>query len=269
MEFVELQGARVPKLGLGTWQLGGQACRDAVRQGLELGYRHIDTAQMYENEAEVGAELRASGLPRDEVWITTKLGLEQVSYDDALKSAHNSLKRLAADYIDLLLIHWPSKQVPLEETLRAMVKLQEEKTVRYIGVSNFPPRMVERALPSAPIFAVQAEYHPFLSQKQLLDQCRKRKLMFTAYSPLARGKVSDEDVLKRIASTHDKTPHQVALRWLIQQTNVTAIPKASSRDHLRANIDIFDFQLSDAEMKEIDSLERGERLIDPSFAPEW
>jgi 2,5-diketo-D-gluconate reductase B len=193
---------------------------------------------------------------------------------DSLKAAaEESLKKLGTDYVDLLLIHWPNERVPLQETLGAMQELQEAGEVRNIGVSNFTVGLMQEAeeVAESPIFCNQVEYHPFLSQEPVLRWCREHGLLLTAYSPLARGKVLDEPVLERIGETHGKTPAQVALRWMMQQEGVVAIPKASSEDHLRQNLAITDFELSEDEMEEVSGLARGERIIDPSVfpTPEW
>lgn len=269
MEYVEVRGARVPALGLGTWQMEGRTCREAVEAALELGYRHIDTAQMYGNEGEVGAAVRESGIDRDALWITTKLGIANVGRDAVLRTTHESLKRLATDRIDLLLIHWPSDQVPLRETFGAMGELMDDGAVRRIGVSNFPPGLLKEALSEAPISCIQVEYHPFLSQDELVEMAQDHELMLTAYSPLARGRVQKSSTLTSIGKRYGKSPAQVALRWLIQQKSVAAIPKASQREHLAQNIDLFDFRLTPDEVHTISELDRGQRLIDPDFAPDW
>lgn len=267
--LVEIQGARVPVLGLGTWQLEGRSCLRAVEEALGLGYRHVDTAQMYGNEAEVGRALRASGVPREEVFLTTKVWRDNLDRGSVLRTTRESLQRLATDYVDLLLIHWPNPAVPLEETLGAFRELQEEGRTRHVGVSNFPPSLLRRALELAPVLCNQVEYHPFLGQRPLLDLARRHGILITAYSPLARGEVSRDPVLQEIGRQHGKTPSQVALRWLVQQERVAAIPKASSPEHLRANLEVFDFVLSDEEMRRIHALDRGRRLIDPGIAPDW
>lgn len=269
MEYVDVQAESVPKIGLGTWQMTGDECRGAVERALELGYRHIDTAQAYQNEAMIGAAIETSGLERDEIFLSTKLGLDNLRRDDVIRTAHDSRRRLAVDYIDLLMIHWPSEEVPLSETLEAMMRLQEEGTIRYIGVSNFTPSLLEEAMGIAPIMAVQVEYHPFLAQHRLLAICRQRELMLTAYSPLARGKVAKDRTLREIGEKYGKTPAQVALRWLAQQHNVSAVPKASTEEHIRENLEIFDFELDTEEQRRVAALDRGERLIDPDFAPQW
>lgn len=269
MKYIDAHGMDVPALGLGTWQVTGAECRRVVEKALEIGYRHIDTAQMYENEAEVGAALRSSGLARDDFWVTTKVSPEHAAPKEVTRTTHDSLKRLAVDSIDLLLLHWPQPAVPLEQTLGAMQRLQEEKVVRHIGVSNFTPPLLDEALRLAPIGCLQVEYHPYLGQSQLLQMAQDRDLLFTAYCPLARGKVAQDPVLREIGEAHGKSAPQVALRWLLQQHNVAAVPKASSEAHLRSNFEIFDFELDAEEARRIAQLERGERLINPSFAPQW
>lgn len=270
MEYVHIQNRSVPALGLGTWQLTGDECTRSVLAALEEGYRHIDTAQMYENEEEVGHGIAQSDVPRTDIFLTTKILPDNLAPADVTTSVSRSLERLRMEYVDLLLIHWPSREVPLEETLDAMVDLQSRGWARHLGVSNFTPSLVKQAAAHAEIVCNQVEYHPFLSQDDLVEQARKMGHMLTAYSPLARGKVLEDPTLKAVGEAHNKSPAQVALRWLIQQDSVAAIPKASSDEHRRANLDIFDFQLSDDEMGAIHSLRRNERLINPpEFAPAW
>lgn len=265
----EVQGVEVPALGLGTWMLSGEECVEAVVDALELGYRHIDTAQAYENEAEVGRGLARSGLPRDEVWLTTKIWMDDAGHDDVLRTTDLSLERLGVDHVDLLLLHWPNPKVPLSETLGAMRHLQEEGKARYLGVSNFPPDLLDEALDEAEIFCNQVEYHPFLAQDEVLGICHEWDLLLTAYSPLARGRVMKDETLRAIASDHGKSAAQVALRWLLQQEQVATVPKAASPAHRRSNFEVFDFELSAEEMEQIHALARGERIVDPEFAPEW
>ncbi len=268
MEYVDVAGgASVPKIGLGTWLLEGEACQRTVERALELGYRHFDTAQAYANEAMVGAALRASGVPREEVWITTKVSTGKLKGEALVRSTHDSLKRLSLDVIDLLLIHWPSRTVPMRESLGAMQRLLDDNRVRYIGVSNYTPALLLEALELAPIACIQVEHHPYLPQHELLAIARRRELLFTAYAPLARGRVGTDETLAKIGKAYGKTPAQVALRWLVQQTNVAAIPKASSDAHLRENIDVFDFELSHEDMDRVAGLASGDRLIDPAGAP--
>jgi 2,5-diketo-D-gluconate reductase B len=254
LEYQTIKGEKVPSLGLGTWRLSGQECVRAVECALALGYRHIDTAQMYANEGEVGRGIENSGVDREDIFLVTKVRTSSFSYDDVIHSTRESLKKLETEYVDLLLMHWPNPSVPLEETLGAMTELQQEGSVRYVGVSNFPPSMVEDAAQHAAVFCNQVEYHPYRAQDELLDQAKEMDYLLTAYSPVAKGRVSNDATLRDIGETHGKTPAQVALRWLIQQEKVVAIPKAASEDHLRSNLDIFDFELSDEEMERVFTL---------------
>ena len=256
MERQTIKGEKVPALGLGTWRLSGEECRRVVERALALGYRHIDTAQMYRNEDEVGKGMQSSGVNREEVFLTTKVWPSDFSYKRIIETTRESLKRLRTDRVDLLLMHWPSQGVPLEETLSAMRELQEEGSVRHIGVSNFPPSMVEDATRHTEIFCNQVEYHPYQAQDDLLEQAKEMDYLLTAYRPLSKGTILNDETLQEIAEAHGKTPAQVALRWLIQQEKVAAIPKATSDDHLKSNLDVFDFELSEEEMERIFGLSR-------------
>ncbi len=256
MEQQTIKGEKVPSLGLGTWRLTGEECTKAVERALALGYRHIDTAQVYGNEGEVGRGIQSSGVDREEIFLVTKVWTSDFSYERTVQSTRESLRKLCTDYVDLLLMHWPNPSVPLEETLGAMRELQEEGSVRHVGVSNFPPSMVEEAAQHATVFCNQVEYHPYRAQDGLLEQAREMDYLLTAYSPVARGAVLNDGTLLEIGKAHGKTPAQVALRWLIQQEKVAAIPKARSEDHLKSNLDVFDFELSDEEMERIFELAR-------------
>jgi 2,5-diketo-D-gluconate reductase B len=256
LKYQEIKGEMVPSIGLGTWRLSGEECVRAVERALVLGYRHIDTAQMYANEGEVGRGIRNSGVDRGEVFLVTKVRTSSFSYDDVIRSTRESLKKLQIEYVDLLLMHWPNPSVPLEETLGAMTKLQEEGSVKHVGVSNFPSSMVEEATEHATVFCNQVEYHPYRTQDELLRQARAMDYLLTAYSPLGKARVLNNATLQEIGDAHGKTSAQVALRWLIQQEKVAAIPKAAREDHLRSNLEIFDFELSDEEMEHILPLHR-------------
>jgi len=268
-----IQGASVPALGLGTWQLTGRACRTGVAHALDLGYRHIDTAQIYDNEEAVGQGLRDSGVDRDEVFLTTKIWRSNVAPADMRTSTEESLRRLGVDRVDLLLIHWPVERVPLRKQLDTLVELQREGKARHVGVSNFLPGQIDHAvehLPDdAPLFAHQAEYHPFLDQSPLLERARTHDHTFTAYSPLARGRVVGHETLEEIGARHGTSAVQVALRWLLQQETVSAIPKAASAERRAANAYVFDFELNAEEMEAISSLRGNKRILDPGFAPDW
>jgi len=264
-----VQGVEIPKLGFGTWEITGAAASEAVRDALELGYRHIDTARAYGNEAAVGSGMADAGVDRGDIFLTTKLWYSRLRPAEVREQLDGSLHDLGTDYVDLLLIHWPNPDVPLEQTLRAMVQLRDEGKVRHLGVSNFPSALLREALELAPIIADQVEYHPALAQPQLLALARERDLMLTAYSPFAHGRLLDNPVLREVGEAHGKSAGQVALRWLLDQPQVAAIPKASSHSNRAANLEVFDFELSDEERGRIASLARDERTTNPSWAPRW
>src|SRR3954451_19968709 len=267
LRAVEIQGTTVPKLGFGTWQIEGPACQEAVEDALAIGYRHVDTARAYGNEREVGRGLEAAGVPRRGLGLTTKLWREEYAPDDLRRAAEDSLNNLQVNCVDLLLLHWPNPDHPLEETLGALVGLRDDGLIKHLGVSNFPPGLLREALKVAPIFADQVEFHPFLSQDELLELSLEADFMVTAYSPLARGNVPADPTLNEIGEAHGKTAGQVALRWLLDKPQVCAIPKASTHERRLENFEVFDFRLSDEERARIDGLPKGQREIDPGFAP--
>lgn len=269
MEHVELQGEKIPALGLGTWQLKGENCVEAVKTALENGYRHIDTAQAYGNEDRVGRGIRESGVDREDIWLTTKVWRDNLNRKNLKKSVEESLEKLDTEYVDLLLIHWPFEEMDLEAVLEEMNELVREGKTRYIGISNFLPEQMDKAqeLSEAPLLTNQVEYHPFLDQSEVLEKCSEHSMMLTAYSPLARGDVIGNQKLEEIGEKYGKSEVQVALRWLIQQDNVTAIPKATSEEHIVQNLDIFDFELSEQEMETISELGGNDRKVDPDFGP--
>ncbi|MBV8601859.1 MAG: aldo/keto reductase [Candidatus Eremiobacteraeota bacterium] len=271
MRYVEIQGVRVPALGFGTWALTAENTRLSVLRALQAGYRHVDTAQAYDNEEHVGAALREAKIPRSEIFLTTKLHMETQRYDEAKRSLEISLEKLGTDYVDLFLIHWPSSSVPLEETMRALNELQAKGMTRHIGVSNFPSATIAkaRALAATPLFANQVEYHALLSQNVLLEDARANGAMLTAYSPLARGKIVSEPTLGEIGKRYGKSAAQVGLRWLIQQVGVSAIPRSSNPERIRTNFEIFDFELDDGEMARIWTLPKDQRVVRPPWAPVW
>jgi 2,5-diketo-D-gluconate reductase B len=256
MEHWTIKGEKVPSLGLGTYRLTGDACARAVERALSMGYRHVDTAQMYGNEREVGEGIRASGLDRGDIFLTTKVWPSDFAHDRVISKTRGSLKKLGTDYVDLLLMHWPGDGVPLGETLGAMRELQEEGSVLHVGVSNFSPSLVEEATGHAEIFCNQVQYHPYRSQDDLREQARELDYLLTAYTPLSRGGVRDDAALTEIGEAHGKTATQVALRWLVQQEKVSPIPKATGEEHLGENLDVFDFELSGEEMDRVFSLGR-------------
>jgi 2,5-diketo-D-gluconate reductase B len=268
-QVVRVQGAAIPALGFGTWQIEGDDAREAVRDALEIGYRHIDTAKAYGNEREVGAGMRESGVAREDIWLTTKVPHTEASPAQVREAAEGSLERLGTDYVDLLLLHWPNPDVPLEETIVALDLLRRDGKAKHIGVSNFPAGLLQRALEVAPLLSDQVEYHPFLDQSKLLQVAEEHDVLITAYSPLAHGKVPDDGTLREIGEAHGKTAGQVALRWLLDQPRVSPIPKASSHARRQENFEVFDFELSDEERKRIDELPKDVRTANPPWAPDW
>jgi diketogulonate reductase-like aldo/keto reductase len=270
-QAVETGGARIPLVGLGTWDLRGRACARLVEEALRLGYRHIDTAAFYGNEAAVGEGLRASGVPRDEVFITTKVWQSDLRAKDFERSTRGSLAHMKLPSLDLLLIHWPNSSVPLQETIGALCKMKREGLARHIGVSNFTVALVGEAvkLATEPLVNNQIECHPYLDQSRVIAACRKAGLSVTAYAPIARGRVKADAVLSRIGKGHGKTAAQVCLRFLVQQ-DIVVIPKTSRPERLKENFEIFDFALSPKDMGEIAGLAdpRG-RLVEWSGTPDW
>lgn len=271
MQYKSAQGVDVPEIGLGTYKLYGKECKRIVSEAIDMGYRHIDTAQMYKNEMEIGEAVYASGIDREELFITTKVWHTNLDHDDVLQTTEDSLRALKTPYVDLLLIHWPNNQYSLEQTLEALMVLRDQGKAQTIGVSNFPMSLTQKVVEDLriPIFTNQVEYHPFLAQFDLIDYSYDNDFLVTAYSPLAQGKVYENDVLREIAGEHGKTPAQVSLRWLIEQENVIAIPKASSTEHLKENLDVYDFELTDDQFEAIDTIEKNTRLVNPTFAPDW
>ncbi len=270
MQTVEAKGFKIPIVGLGTWALRGRDCARLTEQAIHLGYRHIDTAQMYDNEHEVGEGIRASGL-RAEVMVTTKVQPTLLAPHDLERSVKESLARLRLDVIDLLLIHWPNPRVPLAETLGAMAKMKREGYTRQIGVSNFTVSLLEEAnrLSGEPLVCNQIECHPFLNQDKVIAACRKHAMAVVAYSPIARGGAKGDKLLEKIGKAHGKTAAQVCLRWLVQQ-GIVVIPRTSKVERLAENFALFDFTLSDSEMREIAGLaRRGGRIVDWTWSPNW
>ncbi len=274
MHRVEAHGAQIPALGFGTWELRGALAIRMVETALAVGYRHIDTAQMYGNEREVGIALRASGLAREEVFVTTKVWPDRFRAGELQRSVEESLERLGLERVDLVLLHWPNPHVPLAETMEALVEVREHGLAAHIGVSNFTVALMEEAVRLAhpvPLVTNQVEYHPFLSQRRVLAACRHHGMALTAYCPLARGRVFTNELLRRIGQRYGKDPGQVALRWLVQQEGVVAIPRSSRPEHVRRNFDIWDFHLSAEEMDAIAALASpAGRIVDlPELAPRW
>jgi len=272
MEYVEVGNACIPALGFGTFELDSQDAYRMVRHALETGYRHIDTAQMYGNEAAVGRAVRDTAVDRDEVFLTTKVWMDRFHDGDLQRSVEESLERLGLDAADLVLLHWPNTEVPLAETIHALLDARERGLMHHAGVSNFPSALMRAATDIAgpgQLVNNQVEYHPYLRQDAVLDAARMLGMSVSAYCPLARGQVFGDPVLQRIGREHGKNEGQVTLRWLLDQ-EVIAIPRTRTEAHADANLDAFDFTLSEDERATVDrELLGAERLIDPSFAPAW
>ncbi|MBK1623530.1 aldo/keto reductase [Afifella marina] len=269
---VTANGAEIPALGFGTWRLRDDVCRHMVEVALDAGYRHIDTAEAYDNEEAVGDVLANHVTPRDDIFVTTKVWHENLRDGDFQKSVEGSLKRLQIDQADLVLIHWPSPSIPFDEQIQSLCKAKKQGLTKHIGVSNFPAALIEAAMRHAdePLVANQVEYHPYLNQSIVHAACRKHGLALTSYAPIARGSVLDEEVVREIAEEKGRTSAQVVLRWHIQQEGVVAIPRSSKAERVNENNDIYDFALTPDEMGRISALARPDgRTIDPDWAPEW
>jgi len=255
-------GLTIPLIGLGTWELRGRKCKKVVRKSLELGYRHIDTAAMYENESEVGSGIVDSGVDRKEIFLTTKINTIEVNNEGIVDAFHKSLSDLKTDYVDLLLIHWPTFSTNLGDMLEIMYGIKESKKAKAIGVSNFNTTLLNECtrLGFEDIYCNQVEYHPFLSQEILLRKMNEMGVIPVAYCPLCRGDVTKDSVIIELSKKYNKTPSQVTLRWIIQQ-NAVVIPKSAKKRRLKENIDIYDFEIDNQDMDRIHSLARGQRLV--------
>jgi 2,5-diketo-D-gluconate reductase B len=265
-------GCAMPQIGFGTSQLGD--CADLVATALKLGYRHIDTAWKYGSEKGVGAGIRTSGVPRREIFLVTKVSHENLRAADFARSVDESLKNLQVDYVDMLHVHWPTvDKIPLAETMGALARAKRQGLARHIGVANFNIALLEEARHACaePLVTVQAEYHPYLDQSKVLDYCRRHGMIFTAYCPLARGRLFQDPVLADIAQAKGKTIAQVVLRWIIQQGNIAPIPRSSNPERIAQNLDVFNFTLTADEMKRIHALARPDgRIANPAGrAPAW
>jgi len=265
---VEANDAKIPLVGLGTWELRGRTCARMVEQALRLGYRHIDTAELYENEREVGEGVRASGVKRSHVFVTTKVWPSHFAPRELERAARDSLVRLRLSEVDLLLLHWPNPQIPLSDTIGALCKVKRDGLARHIGISNFTVALINEAvqLSTEPLVCNQVECHPFLVQSKVIAACDQHGMAVVAYSPIARGDARGNDLLRRIGATRKKTAVQVCLRFLVQQ-DIVVVPRTSKLERLSENAAIFDFELSKAEMSEIASLANpGGRVVDWSYS---
>lgn len=272
MQTVTVQGVRIPTIGLGTSDLRGDVARRISGYALEVGYRHLDTAQIYGNEEQIGDAIRQSSVPRQDIWLTTKVQKDRFRDGDLQSSVEESVRKLRTEP-DLLLLHFPSSDFPLQETIGALNDVKRKGLTNHIGVSNFPVALIQQALSltSAPLVVNQVEYHPYLSQWTVLEALHTNEMAMTAYSPLAKGRVFRDIMLQRIGHGYGKSAGQVALRWLIQQHNVTAIPRSSCEAHVDDNLAVFDFELSGPEMDKISARTSPHgRLVDyVRSGPDW
>ncbi|MGP4690693.1 aldo/keto reductase [Agrobacterium cavarae] len=273
MQTVNANGANIPALGFGTFRMPEEDVHRILPQALKLGFRHVDTAQVYKNEAAVGDAIAKSGVSRGDIFLTTKVWVDQYKHDDFIRSVDESLTKLKTNYVDLLLLHWPKSDVPLAERIGALNELHKAGKVRNIGISNFNVALMDESvrLSDAPIANNQIEYHPYLDQTKVIEAARKHGISITAYYLMADGKVPKDEVLRDIGAKHGKTAAQVALRWAVQQPDVIALSKTATESRLPENFDIFDFDLSDEEMKAIFALAKKDgRIVNPGhLAPEW
>lgn len=267
MKELKISNGSIPQLGFGTYQLRGKECVDAIKTAIEVGYTHIDTAEIYGHEEEVGKAIDA--IDREDLFITSKVWRSSLSYRGVMQSCNETLKKLDTDYLDLYLIHWPNKNAPYPEVFEAMFGLMKQGKIKNVGVSNFTINHMKKALKHAKDAGVeisvnQVEFHPFLYQKELLEFCNEHDVVLTAYSPIARGKVLKHPLLQQIGEKYDKTAAQVSLRWGLQK-NVVVIPKSGNAERIQENFEVFDFELSSTDMKKIDGIKEENRLIDPNF----
>ncbi len=260
-------GHDIPILGFGTWQITGEDCYNAVKTALELGYRHIDTADVYGNHKEVGRALKDSGIARDQIFLTTKVWRDSLSTDGVLESAKRFQEELQTDYFDLLLIHWPNDAFPINESLEALKELQTSSIVRSIGVSNFTIPLLEEALKTEVKFVTnQVEFHPSLYQMELLEFCKNHDIVVTAYSPIAQGQDLKIGVISELADKYEKSPAQIVLNWIMKK-GIIAIPRSKTPENIKDNLGALEFELEDADSEKIDSLNMHNRIVVPPFAP--
>jgi 2,5-diketo-D-gluconate reductase B len=271
MESLQTQGISLPRLGLGTFRMQGEVCRAAVESALGLGYRHIDTAEMYGNEEAIGAAISTSGVARADLHVTTKVWNENLAPDAIRRSFDASLKKLRLDHVDLYLVHWPAKNMNLPAMFETLQKLQQEGRTRAIGVANFNVALLKTVVEEikAPIACNQVEYHVMLDQTRLRQYLASKSIPLVAYCPLAQGKVASDETLAKIGRKHGASAAQVALKWLLDQDGVAAIPKASRRESQKANLDSLNIGLDEDDLKAIAGLPKDRRCVNPGFAPAW
>jgi 2,5-diketo-D-gluconate reductase B len=270
MPTLDVHGVRMPRIGLGTWPMKGRECQEAVESALALGYRHIDTAEMYGNEDAVGAAIAATHLPRADIFLTTKIWNDKPNGAAIRRAFDASHERLATPYVDLLLIHWPSPELDLPDALKALAAIRAEGRAKAIGVSNFPPKLLQRAIgEGVKLAALQVEFHVMLDQSKLLGITRANGMALTAYTPLAKASNLDMPALRRIAAKHGATPAQVALAWLLSHEGVAMVPKAASPARQRENLGALAVNLDSEDLAAIAALPKNRRLVNPAMAPDW
>jgi 2,5-diketo-D-gluconate reductase B len=271
MDNLQIQGISLPRLGLGTYRMQGDVCRAAVESALALGYRHIDTAEMYANEEAIGAAIASSGLARRELHVTTKVWHENLAPDSIRRAFDTSLKKLGLETVDLYLVHWPSRSMNLPRVFETLLKLKGEGRTRAIGVANFTLPLLRATVEEigAPIACNQIEYHVMLDQSKVKAYLDANKIPLVAYCPLAQGRAASDETLIKIGKKHNASGAQVALKWLLDQGNVAAIPKASRKESQQANLDALKIALDDDDRKAIARLPKDRRLVNPAFRPDW
>ena len=272
MRTIHARDARIPALGFGTFRLEGAVARDQVARALDAGYRHVDTARVYGNEREVGQGIARSTVPRNQVFLTSKLWPDDFRPEDVARATRASLAELGTDHVDLMLLHWPNPEVPVADTLGALERARGEGLIRHYGVSNFTVPLFEEAADAAPRALVtnQVEFHPLLDQRRVRAAARAHGAAVTAYSPLAQGRVAEEPVLREIAEAHGATPAQVSLAWILAGPELVAIPRSSKPERVEENLAAAELALAPSELGALDALrDRRERVIDPEFAPAW
>jgi 2,5-diketo-D-gluconate reductase B len=271
MKTIDTQGVAIPRLGFGTFRMPGNDCRPVVESALALGYRHIDTAAMYDNEDAVGDAITASGISRTDLFVTTKVWHDQLAPEALRKAFDASLAKLKLDYVDMYMVHWPSADMDMAVTMEALIKLREAGRTRAIGVCNFNLPMVRKAVDEigAPIAALQVEYHPFLDQSTMLSYLRPKGIPLTAYAPLAQGRATKDETLQKIGGKYGASAAQVTIAWLLGQDSVIAIPKAQQVTSQRLNLDAIKIVLDDEDVAAIAALPKGQRFVQPPFAPDW
>jgi 2,5-diketo-D-gluconate reductase B len=271
MQSIQTQGVAIPRLGFGTFRMPGSGSQPVVESALALGYRHIDTAAMYENEDAVGAAIAAAQVPRNELFVTTKVWHDQLAPAAIRKAFDTSLRKLKLDYVDLYMVHWPSRDMDIAAVMEALTALREEGRTKAIGVCNFNMPMMRTAVDEigAPVAALQIEYHPFLDQSAMLAYLRGKKIPLTAYAPLAQGRAATDETLRAIGEKHGVSAAQIAIAWLLDQDGVIAIPKARRPQSQQSNLDALSVKIDDDDRRAIAALPKNQRYVQPPFAPDW